>query len=383
MLAKKGYKVMIVERVAKIEDVGGALAIWPNGWKVLDTIGQAKIDNPWRHGVEYNSKGEQLVDWDQSYFKKKYGFPSSALRRSELHSRLKQNASDHGVEVLEGWKLSDIQEVDSGVVAVSEDGREVQAKFVIGCDGLHSATRKWVLAKKGISEPQPDFTGLVTIVGFSPTPASIESSTVLGVYGDEKYFVTYKVDEKSWLWGIIEPGEPERESWRDIDDLEAQKEKLLSEMVDWPEITKGLVGSTMNLVRFGLYDRPELPPEHWYHGRCVLVGDAAHPTRYGFLRPRGANQSLEDCWHLAQLLPDADSQCDISELKDAFQKYAEKRQPRTAELVKAARQGGKIRVVHGEEACRKRDGMVKRMYADEEAMAVRVHNLYKEPFEMS
>lgn len=32
MLAKKGYKVMIVERVAKIEDVGGALAIWPNGY---------------------------------------------------------------------------------------------------------------------------------------------------------------------------------------------------------------------------------------------------------------------------------------------------------------------------------------------------------------
>lgn len=117
---------------------------------------------------------------------------------------------------------------------------------------------------------------------------------MLGVYGDEKYFVTYKVDEKSWLWGIIEPGEPERESWRDIDDLEAQKEKLLSEMVDWPEITKGLVGSTMNLVRFGLYDRPELPPEHWYHGRCVLVGDAAHPTRYGFLRPR-VNLSLPLC----------------------------------------------------------------------------------------
>lgn len=30
----------------------------------------------------------------------------------------------------------------------------------------------------------------------------------------------------------------------------------------------------------------------------------------------------------------------------------------------------------------RRDEMVRRMYADEKAMAARVHNLYKEPFEM-
>ena len=76
-------------------------------------------------------------------------------------------------------------------------------------------------------------------------------------------------------------GKEERESWRQEDNLEEQKSKLVEEFADWPQPVQEVLAGTQKLVKFGLYDRPELSPEHWFHGRCVLVGDAAHPARYG------------------------------------------------------------------------------------------------------
>ena len=75
------------------------------------------------------------------------------------------------------------------------------------------------------------------------------------------------------------PKDEERETWRQADDPAETKSTLLQELAEWPDAVKGLIAGSDNIVKFGLYDRPELTPQHWYRGRCVLVGDAAHPTR--------------------------------------------------------------------------------------------------------
>lgn len=82
----------------------------------------------------------------------------------------------------------------------------------------------------------------------------------------------------------------------------------------------------------------------------MLAGDAAHPTSPHL--GQGANQALEDCYHLSQALPDLTAREEEGEafdeddnLEQIFAAYAEKRQPRTAALVRGARAVGQKRVV--------------------------------------
>ena len=160
------------------------------------------------------------------------------------------------------------------------------------------------------------------IGGFSPKAPGLTPGCPSSWYGEAKFALTYDIDDKNAIWGLCLPAPEEKENWQAADDLEEQKEALLDDLKDWPQPIRDTIAGTEKLVKFGLYDRPALDPEHWYHSRCVLVGDAAHPTspHYG----QGANQSLEDCWHLSQLLPDADGDLSTESLTTAFRSYAAK-----------------------------------------------------------
>ena len=188
----------------------------------------------------------------------------------------------------------------------------------------------------------------------------------------------FTVSEATSVWAVVLPAPDEQENWQQEVNLAQERDKLIDSLPEWSDVLLNAIKNTDRIVKFGLYDRPELPPQQWFHGRCVLVGDAAHPTspHYG----QGANQSLEDCWHLSQLLPDSDGDLSRGRLSEIFLQYAEKRQPRTAMMVKGARAQGQIRVTFGKEACQARNEHVKKMWADKEGVRARFHQLFKEPF---
>jgi salicylate hydroxylase len=77
------------------------------------------------------------------------------------------------------------------------------------------------------------------------------------------------------------------------------------------------------------------PVEHWSFGRATLLGDAAHPmTQYV---AQGACQALEDAVTLGAAVDAADS-----DFEQAFRLYEEARIPRTARVLYAARDMGRI-----------------------------------------
>ncbi len=152
--------------------------------------------------------------------------------------------------------------------------------------------------------------------------------------------------------------------------------KLLEDLRDWPKAVKDAVRNSDDIKYLKICDQKVLEPEQWYSakGRCVLLGDAAHP-----LTPhsgQGANQSLwvypsclalpcfsniqelnsnrADAWHLAQILPSFEStippatplsvnHMKCSELKAFFEAFARKRQPRTAAIMKIPRGVGDLK----------------------------------------
>lgn len=214
--------------------------------------------------------------------------------------------------------------------------------------------------------------------GFSPRCAEIKPEHPTGWYGDGAYAISYVPDEQSTAWAVVMGSPNEQETWQHEKNVVEEREKLLQALPEWPKALRDLIGTTEKIVKFGLYDRPELPPQQWFYDRCVLMGDAAHPTspHHG----QGANQSLEDTWHLTQLLPEAGENPSTEILREVFLKYAEKRQPRTAMLTKGARAQGELRVTSGKEACEKRNEVIRAMWGDKEAVRKRFTMLFKEPF---
>ena len=57
----------------------------------------------------------------------------------------------------------DIEEDDDSVTAVFNGGRSVKGSFLVGCDGIKSASRSSLLKMQGQLEGAPGYTGLTQV----------------------------------------------------------------------------------------------------------------------------------------------------------------------------------------------------------------------------
>lgn len=122
-------------------------------------------------------------------------------------------------------------------------------------------------------------------------------NTIMFIYGPSSYFTLYPIAPNSCLWALYQRLKVGVPAWPDTrvltpEDETARKRELLEDLKDWPELVKDAVGTSGELTYLKICDRPVLESEKWYsvNGRCVLLGDAAHP-----ITPhsgQGANQAL-------------------------------------------------------------------------------------------
>jgi salicylate hydroxylase len=392
LLKRKGYNPIVFEKVRQLGDAGGSLMLMPNGLKVLNLVDLAneieKGATPLEGFLDCSSDGQQLglSDLPKS-FKQRYGHPAMGVRRTELNLKLKEMLQVMDIELREGWELQNFEEQPDSVTAHFKNGRSETGAFLVGCDGIKAASRKLLLAKKGATEGTPSFTGLTQTGGFSPTPMKLQNEPRMrNWYGEGVHIVAYPVSKRITSWAVTLPEEKGTEAdWGIIgaNEMEARKSKLLASLELWKDdVPKKLVHSATRMIKFGLFDREELSSHDWYSKRVVLIGDAAHPTSPHL--GQGANQALEDCWHLSNALPDltaysADNLDSL--LPQIFKTFAEKRQPRTSALVKGARAQGAMRVVTvGTEACQRRNEQVTENWKDVNTVAARYDTLCREPF---
>lgn len=353
LLQKKGYTPIIVEKVRVLGDAGGSLFLQPNGLKVLNLVGLATAVTdhaPW--GEQFWDKthtGEVLGGGDSlGLLKETYGQPACGTKRTAFNLALEKAVLDAGIEFHSGWELASIEESENAVVAISDAGQRIEASFLIGCDGIKAASRDILLRRKGYNEPEATYTGLIQTVGFSPTPKSLQN-TLLNVFGPAAHFIHYPVSPSHSSWAITQrQSEEEKETWRlaTPEELATEKANLQEQFKDWASPIPEIISAAGRLLKYGIFDRPGLNAEQWYDGRCILIGDAAHPTSPHL--GQGANQAMEDCYHLQRLLPDAGANLSTEDLTKIFAEFAGLRQPKTAMLVAAARAQGERRVVEPE-----------------------------------
>ncbi|KAK0508487.1 hypothetical protein JMJ35_008763 [Cladonia borealis] len=391
LLKRKGYTPIVFEKVKELGDAGASLTLMPNGLKVLGLVDLAsqvlEATFPLTEFHDQTWNGATLgVSHIPSTLLDKYSMPAAGVRRTALNLGLKQSLFDNAIELREGWKLEDIQEKEHGVIATFAGRGTIEGTFIVGCDGIKATSRELLLRRGGEMEALPTYTGLTQTAGISPTPSTIKGRpSLLNVYGIGAHFITYPVSHTHSSWAITLPETMEaQESWHlyNVEERDALKSKLLLEFANWSDPVPELIKSAERMVKFGLYDRDELTPEQWHSGRCVLIGDAAHPTSPHL--GQGANQALEDCYHLATFLPKVSAKIPTllkQDLAQIFQKFALKRQPRTSKLVKGARAQGERRVVTGgSAACLERDEAVRKSWLEVDAVAAKYDNLFREPF---
>ncbi|CAM1508103.1 Fc.00g049510.m01.CDS01 [Cosmosporella sp. VM-42] len=395
---RKGYRPIVFDKVPELGDAGASLMLMSNGLKVLNLVGLADAvkaeSTPLQAFWDASAIGEVLGQSDlPSTFAEKYYQPATGIRRTTLNLMLKKMLLDMDIEVREGWELTDIRENDDSVTAIFNGDLAVTGTFLIGCDGIKAASRTTLLKKQGISESKPVYTGLTQTAGISATPKALQDITAMrNWYGDGIHVISYPISTTQTSWAITQrETQEEKETWRPYrpDEMLEQRKALSTLLAGWDPSILQLVNTSERIIKFGIFDRKELEPSQWYSKRCVLVGDAAHPTSPHL--GQGANQALEDCFNLSHAMPFLDPSSEDyeknlkifgSELSEKiFRPFAEKRQPRTSLLVKGARAQGDRRVANGAEACKERNAAIIAGYKDPSIVADKFDGLLREPFQ--
>lgn len=255
------------------------------------------------------------------------GSTTTTLERARLHRVLHDEARRRGIPILHGKRLVGIEETVTSVVARFADGSAEEGGFLVGGDGIWSATRSLLDPRA----PCPEYAGLLGIGGRARgVELDADPSTFEMIFGARAFFGFLPVDRRDVLWFANLPIRPEPER-ADLASVSARawKERLVETFAGDAFPARELIEATEDgALRTATMHTLE-PPESWSRGRCVLVGDAAHVTSPS--SGQGAALAMEDGVELARCLRDR------PDLASAFGAFQDLREGRVRRILRAAR----------------------------------------------
>jgi 2-polyprenyl-6-methoxyphenol hydroxylase-like FAD-dependent oxidoreductase len=307
------------------DDEGAFLNLAPNGLDVLGTLGiKDEIETygtPTTSILFQNHRGKQLGKNPERTLLIKRGMLTRGLRAAAL---------DRGIAVEFGKRLREIEVTPEQTVdARFEDGSEASGDLLIGCDGIHSRTRRLIMP----NAPGPIYTGVIDSGAIAPNTLGLPSDSVMRMTFGLKGFFGYQVvpsGEIFWFQNFTEPAEPDRSRLDAVPGGRWQQRLIAMHQQDHPPIAEIIRATATPIGRWPIYDMPSLPS--WHAGPVCLIGDAAHA-----ISPhvgQGASLAMEDAIVLAKCLRD------IPTVERAFAAFEGLRRDRVETMVKAARRTG-------------------------------------------
>ncbi|KAJ3021686.1 UNVERIFIED_CONTAM: hypothetical protein HDU68_009512 [Siphonaria sp. JEL0065] len=331
-------------------DVGGSIAIYNNGLRVLERYGLIEEVYAAAHSSTPHMNFMKMDGSDPIRYTRKAenGLPMVQVLRTTLHNIMMRAAQKAGVRCFTGKRICNVQEHDDSVTATFSDGTSATGDFLFAADGIHSFTRHMLFpdAKAPVFYAR----GYVGIFDRKEVDGEkIEFQHPLGLYSDGlvgcAMYASHIGEERGgWTLVLLQDkpaGETDNKDWVPVTvaDLPREATKLATVVESW-----GSHKSVVNTVKYAtritpvtVWDLPDLAS--FYKGRVLLVGDAAHGTIPTL--GQGLGQGLEDAGVLGQLLGEFDLK---TEYKTIFELYEKVRLPHTRAAAKGARDiGGRLK----------------------------------------
>ncbi|MES2536791.1 MAG: FAD-dependent monooxygenase [Pseudomonadota bacterium] len=336
LLAKKGRRVIVLEKAPEIGEIGYGIQIGPNGCAMLrrmgifDTLEPSCFYPDALVMVDAISAQEiTRIDLGDS-FRARYKNPYMVVHRRDLQAALKQACLEHGsVQLEEGKKdVVRFEQLDGHVVVHCADGSSYEGAALVGAEGKHSPTRSQI-----IGAPRLRPTGHVVYRGLVPTE-QIDDKKYLNsmvIYcGPGVHLVQYRLRGGAMMNNVatfesaaFKRGEQDFGSPEELAECFAPCA---------PEIKDKLRYFALDR-KWALDDGESL--ENWSDGNVTLLGDAAHATLQYLAQ--GAIMAMEDAAVLAEEI-----EIHNDDYRKAFVAYQDRRLNRTARVVLTARFFGEV-----------------------------------------
>jgi 2-polyprenyl-6-methoxyphenol hydroxylase-like FAD-dependent oxidoreductase len=218
------------------------------------------------------------------------------VSQAETEDVLNEYLRASGVLIERGTELVSFEREDDGLECLlqRDDGRQerLHTRFVVGCDGAHSAVRKGSgIAFEGGSYPQ-DF-----VLGDVEADGPLESNAINSFAGGGGVAIFFPLGRPT-TWRVVAmaadkptEAEPGRTSSPGIvDGLQLSE---LQDLVDPPTAGAIRVRDPAWLTRFHLHHRQIAS---YRRGNVFLAGDAAHI--HSPVGAQGMNTGIQDAWNL-------------------------------------------------------------------------------------
>ncbi|KAF1954365.1 FAD binding domain-containing protein [Byssothecium circinans] len=373
--ALAGHTVTVLEATQELAEIGAGLQLTPNATRLL----QQWSVYPLLHSpcepktcTVYNYKGKLLAHEDNfgANCRRKYNAPFADCHRGDLQGALVQRASELGVVVELGERVTGM---NLDVKADGEDGGRKRARvatatgktfsadLVVAADGLWSTCRSIFLRQPDPPVPTGDLAYRIVLhthdIRDEKLREMVREPGLRFWIGPDAHVVAYSMRGGS-MYNVVllVPDDLETGVTKTEGDLEEMRERFRG----WDPVLTQLLSSVKNVTKWKLHHRPPLATFISPSSNFVLVGDACHPM-LPYLA-QGANSSIEDGAVLGLLLsctvnPSFTGPGDLPAALRVFEKLRKSRAERIARETWGQRED--FHLGDGE-AQRRRDGVFER-----------------------
>ncbi|WP_407175346.1 FAD-dependent monooxygenase [Bradyrhizobium sp. STM 3562] len=343
-LANKGFRVVVLEKAERLEEVGAGLQLSPNASRILidlglkDRLGRRAVTPEAISIMSVRAGGELLRVPLGKAACERAGAPYWVIHRADLQSALADAVTDHpDIELKLGCQFEDLAAHAKGLTVVHRTGndrRQDVGLALIGADGVWSAVRNHLFP-----DAQPQFSGLIAWRGTldaNQLPREYTAPRVQLWMGPKAHLVAYPISAGRQINLVaVLPGKWNRPGWSTGGDERELRSAF--EASGWTGPVRMLIAAVDGWRKWALFTMPEGCA--WHQGAVALLGDAVH----GMLpfAAQGAGMAIEDAAVLAKTLSEGPSETS-AQVAAAFKHYGRLRRARVARVQRLAAKQGRI-----------------------------------------
>ena len=342
-LAGQGFRVVILEKTERLEEIGAGLQLSPNASRVLIDLGlQPRLAEraviPDAVSLMSARSGGEVVRLPLGDAASIHaGAPYWVVHRADLQAALQAEVNDNpDIDLRLGCQFEDAATHAKGLTVVVRSGvarQQELALALIGADGIWSTVRQHLFP-----DVKPQFSGLIAWRGTLETrqlPREFASRRVQLWMGPNAHLVAYPISGARQINVVaVVPGTWNRPGWSTPGD--GNELKNIFAAPTWPGPARMVIGAVDGWRKFALFTLPD--GGEWTGGAIALLGDAAHAMLP--FAAQGAGMAIEDAAVLAKCLGAAGD--NAAGIAAALKRYARLRRPRVARVQRTARQAGRI-----------------------------------------